>query len=61
MNREADSYTYHVFWSDDDHGFVATVAEFPSLSHVSDDREDALDGLMSLVDDVLSDITEMGS
>ena len=36
MDIKADEYTYRVFWSDEDEGYVTTVAEFPSLSHIAD-------------------------
>lgn len=60
MDIKADEYTYRVFWSDDDKGFVATVAEFPSLSHISDEQQEALSGIVNLVSDVLSDMAEEG-
>lgn len=60
MDIKADEYTYRVFWSDEDKSYVATVAEFPSLSHISDRQQDALSGLVGLVGDVLSDMVEEG-
>lgn len=60
MDIKADEYTYRVFWSDEDEGYVATVAEFPSLSHIADQQQDALSGLVGLVGDVLSDMAEAG-
>ena len=56
----ADEYTYRVFWSGEDGAFVATVAEFPSLSCVEDSQIEALAGLVSLVDDVIADIEGSG-
>ena len=43
------NYTYRVGWSDADQEFVATVDEFPSLSWLSDLRNDALTGLINMV------------
>ena len=60
MDIKADEYTYRVFWSDEDEGHVATVAEFPSLSHIADQQQDALSGLVGLVGDALSDMAEAG-
>lgn len=60
MDIKADEYTYRVFWSDEDEGYVATVAEFPSLSHIADHQQDALSGLVGLVGNVLSDMAEAG-
>ena len=58
MDIKADEYTYRVFWSDEDEGYVATVTEFPGLSHIADHQQDALNGLVGLVGDVLSDMAE---
>lgn len=58
MDIKTDEYTYRVFWSDEDEGYVATVAEFPGLSHIADHQQDALNGLVGLVGDVLSDMAE---
>lgn len=60
MDFKADEYTYRILWSDEDEGYVATVAEFPSLSHISNQQHDALSGLVGLVDDVLSDMSASG-
>lgn len=57
---DPDRYTYQVVWSEDDSEYVATVAEFPSLSWLADTRRDAEDGLVSLVGDVLTDMTASG-
>lgn len=57
---KADKYTYRVLWSDEDRAYVATVAEFPSLSCVEDSQAEALAGLVDLVADVLTDMRETG-
>ena len=56
----ADRFSYSVGWSEDDEGFVATVAEFPSLSWIAEDRRTAEDGLVALVTDVLDDMGQSG-
>jgi hypothetical protein len=38
-------YTYRVTWSVEDHEFVATCLEFPSLSWLAPTQVDALTGL----------------
>jgi hypothetical protein len=58
--RLAERYSYSVRWSEDDAAFVATVAEFPSLSWIDEGRRTAEDGLVSLVADVLTDMHESG-
>jgi len=35
-------YTIHIFWSDEDEGFIAVCDEFPGLSAFGDSRERAL-------------------
>lgn len=56
----ADHYTYRLAWSAKDEEFVATVVEFPSLSWLADTREGALDGLTSVVEEVLRDMLAEG-
>lgn len=49
-------YSYRVIWSSEDGEFVATVAEFPSLSWLHSDQAKALQGLVDLVADVVADL-----
>lgn len=49
-------YAYRVRWSAEDGEFVATVAEFPSLSWLDEDQTEALRGLVALVTDVVEDM-----
>ena len=58
--QKAEEYTYRVFWSREDGEFVATVAEFPSLSCLESCQADALLGLVEVVRGVLSDMAESG-
>ncbi len=37
-----NKYTIHIFWSDEDEGFIAICDEFPGLSAFGGTREDAL-------------------
>lgn len=53
-------YTYRVTWSEDDGEHVALCAEFPSLSFLADKPTDAFEGLVTLVEEVLQDMTENG-
>lgn len=55
-----EHYRYSVEWSPDDGEFVATVAEFPSLSWLAPTQLDALRGLESLVESVIDDLRESG-
>ncbi len=49
-----------VAWSAEDGEHVATVAEFPSLSWLAPTPVEALEGLASLVRDVLTDLAATG-
>lgn len=53
-----DRYTYRVIWSEDDHEFVGLCAEFPSLSWLNADREDALRGIVKVVRDAVADLDD---
>jgi predicted HicB family RNase H-like nuclease len=55
-----DHYTYRLSWSPEDGEYVATCAEFPSLSWLSDDEIGALRGLKDLVRDVVEDMRANG-
>jgi len=52
----ADHYTYRVSWSPEDEEYVATCAEFPSLSWLDIDAVDALREVKQLVRTVLEDM-----
>lgn len=56
----ADRYTYRVSWSQEDSEFVATCAEFHSLSHLASDPVEALVGIRALVRDVAADLRANG-
>jgi len=45
-----------VTWSVEDDEFVATCAEFPSLSWLADSQPAALEGLVDLVADTVADL-----
>lgn len=56
----AEHYTYRVSWSPDDGEYVATCAEFPSLSWLEGDDVEALRGVKRLVRDVVADLEASG-
>lgn len=56
----SDHYTYQVAWSPEDQEYVGTVLEFRSLSWLDANRDAALDGITSLVEDVIEDMLEAG-
>ncbi|MEE1620486.1 type II toxin-antitoxin system HicB family antitoxin [Zafaria sp. Z1313] len=53
-------YRYSVVWSPEDEEFLATVAEFPSLSWMEADQIEALQGLENLVREVVHDMSASG-
>lgn len=57
---DIEHYSYQVLWSSEDGEFVATVAEFPSLSWLHADQTKALRGLVDLVADVVADLEASG-
>jgi predicted HicB family RNase H-like nuclease len=57
---EVSHYTYRVTWSAEDGEFLATCAEFPSLSWLASSQIEALQGLENLLREVLADMEEQG-
>lgn len=55
-----DHYTYRLSWSPEDEEFVATCAEFPSLSWLDADEFEAMRGVKRLVADVVADLRASG-
>lgn len=60
MTPHPDSYTYRTMWSHEDQQFVATVAEFPSLSWLARTHEAAEAGLKAVVHQTLVDLRDSG-
>lgn len=54
----AGECSYDVKWSEEDQSFVATVAEFPSLSWIDETPDKALGGLRRVVTDTLNEVTD---
>ena len=57
---DINKYTYPVAWSEEDQEFVASVAEFPSLSWLDANRQQAELGLIELVAEVVEDMEASG-
>lgn len=51
---------YRVAWSAEDDEFVATCREFPSLSWLAPTPDEALHGLIAVVDEVVADLPRTG-
>jgi len=57
---EVAHYAYQVTWSAEDEEFVATCQEFPSLSWLAESQDEALEGLLRMVDEVVQELQEAG-
>jgi len=57
---DVSRYTYRVTWSVEDDEFVATCIEFPSLSWLAETQAAALQGLVDLVADTVTDLIAEG-
>lgn len=55
-----EDYAYRVWWSQEDEAYIATVAEFPSLSCVEETQADAFFGIVDIVGCVLDDMAAAG-
>lgn len=55
-----EDYAYRVWWSQEDDAYVATVAEFPSLSCIEETQAEAFFGIVDIVGCVLEDIAAAG-
>lgn len=58
--KRIDQYTYRVSWSEEDEEFVASCAEFPSLSWLDASPEKALAGVRKIVIQCAEDMQEAG-
>ena len=57
---ENDRYTYRVTWSEEDQEYLGLCAEFPSLSWLAATPELALEGIRTVVGNVVSDMQSTG-
>ena len=56
LMKPIDNYTYRITWSEADKEYMGLCAEFPSLSWLTKTREAALQGIINLVAEVVSDM-----
>ena len=56
MPLKNDHYTYRVTWSEEDNEYVGLCVEFPSLSWLSKTPESALEGIRSVVSEIVMDM-----
>lgn len=57
---DAGKYAYRVVWSQEDGGYIGTVAELPSLSWIAGSLEEALVGIRGLATEVVADMEATG-
>jgi len=55
-----DYYVYRVLWSEEDGEYVGLCAEFPSLSWLASEPENALKGIRQVVAEIVTDLQESG-
>ncbi len=55
-----DHYTYRVTWSEEDSEYIGLCAEFPSLSWLASEPEEALQGIRQVIADVVVDMQTNG-
>lgn len=61
MDRKASEYEYRIHWSPDEQGYVAYVAEFPTMhSSPAKTPQAALDALMVSVVEKLNQLSVTG-
>jgi predicted HicB family RNase H-like nuclease len=60
MEKNYNYYTYRVTWSVDDNEYVGLCVEFPGLSWLAPDPEEALRGVRKVVADVVADMRSNG-
>ncbi len=58
MAKLIDRYTYRVTWSEEDQEHVGLCVEFPSLSWLAEDPEEALKGIRQLVHGCVEDLRQ---
>jgi hypothetical protein len=57
---EINKFTYHVTWSHEDNEHLGLCAEFPALSFLAKEQEEALKGIRAVVLDVCQDMQANG-
>ncbi|MEW6718713.1 MAG: toxin-antitoxin system HicB family antitoxin [Chloroflexota bacterium] len=55
-----DRYTYRVTWSEEDNEYVGLCVEFPSLSWLAAEPEEALQGIRQVVREAVADLEANG-
>ena len=58
--KNNDRYTYRVTWSEGDQEYLGLCVEFPSLSWLASQPEDALRGISQVVAEVVVDLESNG-
>jgi predicted RNase H-like HicB family nuclease len=60
MVLENGGYTFRVTWSEEDGEYLGQCAEFPSLSWLASNPEEALQGIRHAVAEVIIDLQANG-
>ncbi len=60
MTNKIDRYTYRITWAEEDKEYVGLCIEFPSLSWLAPTPEASLEGIRTLVKQILNDMEKSG-
>lgn len=60
LKMDANKYAYRIIWSEEDNEFVGLCAEFPSLSWLAHDQDEALRRIVELVKGCIADMEQNG-
>jgi len=55
-----DHYIYRLSWLEEDSEYIGLCAEFPSLSWLASEQEEAFQGIRQVVADVVVDLRSKG-
>ena len=60
IKPDIDKYTYRAVWSEEDQEFAGLCAEFPGLSWLAPDLDDAVTGIRLAVKECIEDMSLAG-
>jgi predicted HicB family RNase H-like nuclease len=60
MSSNHDRYAYRISWSEDDQEYVGLCAEFPSLSWLAKNQDEALRGIRNAVNETVIEMRNNG-
>ena len=55
-----EKYDYQISWSPDDNEYVGLCSQFPGLSYLASNKQDALSGIIDVVKNTIEVLNEEG-